>query len=184
MGKQKRSQRKEIIDVIRTTLRNSIDLTNIADNKANVLLTLNGLMITFLMPLVLSNIEILLELKLILPPLILILTCVITIYMSSMVLKPGDFRAQKAEKLKEGKKFSPFFFGNYDTMTRKEFFPYMQEALSNNEDLNEFLADDLYFIGKRLGEKMTLIKYAYNIFLTGLSMSVVSAIVILLLTMS
>ena len=44
--------------VIRTTMRNNIDLTAIADNKASMLLTLASLLFTILIPVVLSNIEI------------------------------------------------------------------------------------------------------------------------------
>ena len=41
---------KKTIDIIRTTQRNNIDLTAIADNKANVLLSLNALIIAALVP--------------------------------------------------------------------------------------------------------------------------------------
>ena len=52
---------KETVNIIRTTQRNNIELTHIADNKANVLLSLNAIMITFLIPLILSNVNIILE---------------------------------------------------------------------------------------------------------------------------
>ena len=40
--KEKKSKiSKEVLNVIRTTQRNNIELTNIADNKANMLLSLN-----------------------------------------------------------------------------------------------------------------------------------------------
>ena len=46
--------------------------------------------------------------------------------------------------------------------------------------VRQFLADDIYYIGKRLGEKMNLIKSAYNIFLVGLAFSILSTIIILI----
>ncbi|MEZ4957629.1 MAG: hypothetical protein R2825_28985 [Saprospiraceae bacterium] len=38
---------KETINIMRTTQRNNVELTHIADNKANVLLSLNAIMLTF-----------------------------------------------------------------------------------------------------------------------------------------
>ena len=58
---------KEALNIIRTTLRNNIELTNIADNKANVLLSLNALMITLLLPLIIPNLALIKELHLYVP---------------------------------------------------------------------------------------------------------------------
>ena len=44
--KKKENLEKGLLNIIRTTMRNNIVLTHIADNKANVLLSLNALMIT------------------------------------------------------------------------------------------------------------------------------------------
>jgi hypothetical protein len=40
-----------ILSLIRTTQRNYIDLTTIADNKAHILISINSLMLTILLPL-------------------------------------------------------------------------------------------------------------------------------------
>ena len=47
---KKQTLNKNSLAVLRTTLRNNIELTSIADNKANVLLSLNALMLTFFGP--------------------------------------------------------------------------------------------------------------------------------------
>ena len=52
---------KNSINIIRTMQRNNIDLKHIADNKANILLSLNALMITVLIPIILSNLEIIID---------------------------------------------------------------------------------------------------------------------------
>lgn len=167
---------KDILNIIRTTMRNNIELTNIADNKANVLLSLNALMLTFLIPLALANAEIILKFRLEIPLIILVLTCLITIYISALVLKPSKFY-EKQKEIKKGKYISPFFFGNFYKMERDEFRQYIKSAVSNNELVKDHIVEDLHYIGSRLGRKMSLIRVAFNIFLLGLFISIIISIV-------
>jgi len=172
--------RKEIINIIRTALRNNIEMINVADNKANTLLTLNALMVTFLLPLATANVDFVVESRLAIPLAIMILTSLITIFMAVIVLKPGDFSVIRDEKVEQGQNYSPFFFGNIFTMRRSEFLPYMRQSLENPNDFREYLADDLFYTGKRLGKKMTIIKIAFNVFITGLAAAVGASLFIIL----
>lgn len=179
MAKVKKGARsdKDVTNIIRTALRNNIELTNVADNKANTLLTLNALMVTFLFPLATANIDFVIESKLGLPLAIMILTSLITIFMATVALKPGNFAVIRQQKAEQGRNFSPFFFGNIYTMARSEYMPYMKQALENPNDIREYLADDLFYTGKRLGIKMTTIKRAFNIFIVGLGSAVSTAVI-------
>ncbi|MCR9287596.1 DUF5706 domain-containing protein [Saprospiraceae bacterium] len=169
---------KDTINIIRTTQRNNIDLTHIADNKANVLLSLNAIIVTFLVPLVLAHSEVILNRLLFIPLLILSSTCFTTIYIATIVLKPArfeNFRAGIDEKVK----FSPFFFGNFYKMEANEFYTYMQEQISNKGRIGVHLAQDLFYVGKRLGYKMTWIRRAFNIFILGIFFTLLSTLLIL-----
>jgi len=169
--KKKRELDKGILNIIRTTMRNNIELTHIADNKANVLLSLNALMLTFLIPFAIPYIDFVKEYKLFLPLTVLVVTCFIVIYLSALVLKPGKFfHNQKA--LQKGKYVSPFFFGNYYQMNKEEFMTYFKNALSKKGLIKSHIAEDLHYIGSRLGRKMTLIRIAFNIFMIGLFISI------------
>lgn len=179
IAKRKKSVQKDIINVIRTTQRNNIDLTHIADNKANVLLTLNALMVSIIIPFALSNKTMLLDLNLTLPLVILTITNGITILIATMVLKPGDFKNFKKYNEANGTMFSPFFFGNFFKMDRSEFGDYFKEALEDDERIKKFLCDDLFYIGKRLGNKMTWIRVAFNIFTAGMVISIATGLWVL-----
>ena len=76
-------------------MRNNIELTHIADNKANVLLSLNALMITFLVPFVVPNFESIKEFNLVFPLGLIVITAFVTIYISTLVLKPSKFNQNK-----------------------------------------------------------------------------------------
>jgi hypothetical protein len=169
---------KDVLNIIRTTLRNNIELMNIADNKANVLLSLNALMLTFLIPSVIPNIDLIKERHLAIPLMLIVLTCLITIYLSALVLKPGDFDKSK-KKFVDGEFISPFFFGNYYTMDFKEYESYMQDAMSKEKLVRRHVTQDLHYLGSRLGQKMSIIRNAFNIFLSGLIISAITTIVIM-----
>ena len=170
---------KETVNIIRTTQRNNIELTHIADNKANVLLSLNAIMITFLIPLILSNVDMIVEKSLYFPLIILAATCFTTIYISAIVLKPSKFDNFKDVNDVEGN-FSPFFFGNYYKMDPDEFYEYLKETLGDKNMAKKHFARDLFYVGRRLGFKMTWIRRAFNIFLIGLFLSLVSTAIVLL----
>ena len=176
--KNKTGLNKETINIIRTTQRNNIDLTQLADNKANVLLSLNAIMITFLIPLILPNIDVVIEKNLFLPLVIFAITCFATILISAIVLKPSTFDRFR-DNAATGGRPSPFFFGNFYKMTRNEFFDYMKEALVENETVRTHFAEDLFFVGRRLAFKMTWIRRAFNIFLVGLFLTLLSTMFIL-----
>jgi len=161
-------------------MRNNIELTHIADNKANVLLSLNALMITFLVPFAIPYFDSILKYNLGAPLTLLVITCLVTIYIAALVLKPSKFYENRKE-LENGRHVSPFFFGNLYKMNKAEFSKYIESAVPNNEMLKCHITDDLHFVGSRLGKKMGLIRIAFNVFLTGLFVSIVLSVICLII---
>ena len=164
---------KKTIDIIRTTQRNNIELTAIADNKANVLLSLNAIMIAALFPLITSNLEAINTYHLLVPVLFLTLTCFSTIYLAAKVLKPSKLSGNR-KSTAPGIKSSPFFFGNFYKMDSAEYYEYLNEGLSNPSLIKAHMAQDLYYIGKRLGYKMSWIRRAFHIFTLGIFLTILS----------
>ncbi|MFK7772442.1 MAG: Pycsar system effector family protein [Saprospiraceae bacterium] len=171
--KKKSGISKQTINIIRTTQRNNIDLTAIADNKANVLLSLNAIIIAALIPIVIANVDIVFEKMMIIPLMILAATSFITIYLSAAVLKPSNFDRMRTSANPDAES-SPFFFGNFYEMEAEEYFKFINPSLSDPKDLKAHLAQDLFYIGKRLGEKMSFVRQAYNIFTVGILVTLVS----------
>jgi len=169
---------KQTVNIIRTTQRNNIELTAIADGKANVLLSLNAIMLTFLIPSIGANMEEIIQEHLYIPLSILAITCFVTIYISTLVLRPSKFE-DFIEGLDPEMHFSPFFFGNFYDMEPEEFFRYLKESASNTELVRSHLAQDLYYVGKRLGKKMTWIRQAFDIFLIGIFLTLISTGIVL-----
>jgi len=171
---------KEIINVIRTTQRNNIELTNIADNKANMLLSLNGIMISIAVPLILSNSDDLVGNYFYIPAIIMAITCFATMYISAMVLRPSNFENFR-DSLKNKETASPFFFGNYFKMKPEEFFADINKKLQDTSNLHDYVAQDLFFVGKRLGYKMQWIRTAFSLFIAGIFLTLLTTGILLLI---
>lgn len=178
--KKKDGYRKEVVNIIRTTQRNNVELTHLADNKANVLLSLNAIMLTFLIPNVVSHTDYILERHLLIPLGMLAVTCFLTIFISTRVLMPSKF--DKPRYFKNGyKNHSPLFFGNVYKMEPEEFFDNLDEAFASKLNIMDMLKQHLYYSGRRLGYKMTWIRRAFNIFLVGLFITIVSSFIAFLI---
>jgi len=177
--KRKQYLNKNTLSILRTTLRNNIELTSIADNKANVLLSLNALMLTFLVPLTIPYLDVIQATGLWLPFIILALTCLVTIYLAVLVLKPGKFAGQGIKIENANDHLSPFFFGNFQNMDKAEFLDYSSDVLSDEYLVKSFVSNDFYHIGLRLAQKMRIVRYAFNFFIYGMSIAIVLTIAIL-----
>ncbi len=169
---------KQTVNIMRTVQRNNIDLTAIADGKANVLLSLNAIMLTFLIPAIAASMDVIIQEHLYIPLTILAVTCFVTIYISVLVLRPSNFE-NFIEDLNPEMKFSPFFFGNFYKMEPDEFFKYLKESASETELVKAHLAQDLYYVGKRLGKKMRWVRQAFDIFLMGIFLTLLSTGIVL-----
>lgn len=158
--------------MFKTSLRNHIDLTNIADNKANIMLSINTLLITLSMPLFAGFYT---ENHFILIPFsILALTCTLTIIFATMATRPIKMLGSiKPEKIKEGKS-NVFFFGNFFKMDTSQFHSAVNEVISDQELLEKTIVNDLYYLGKALGEKYAKLRICYMIFMVGITATVIT----------
>ncbi len=172
---------KNALSVLRTTLRNNIELTSIADNKANVLLSLNALMLTFLGPLTIPYLDRILALNLGWSLTLLAITCLVTIYLAVDVLRPGKFSNQAIKREGMNDQVSPFFFGNFLNMKKADFLDYSSEVLSDEHLVKANITNDFYHIGLRLAQKMKTTRLAFNIFIIGMTGSITLAIVMLVI---
>lgn len=171
---------KNSINIIRTMQRNNIDLKHIADNKANILLSLNALMITVLIPIILSNLEIIIDEFLFVPLGVLFSTCFVTILIAATVLKPFNWIKVNQVELNR-LSASPFFFVNFHNKSIDDFVISIDNTITNSKVFKDHVISDLYYIGKVLGVKYRQIGICYNVFLIGLSLSVLSSIIVIFL---
>ena len=169
---------KKALNIIRTTSRNNVELVNIADNKANILLCINGIMFIALIPMLFSYQEIIVSEHLYIPLIVLASTLVMTIILCSTVLRPTDLNSMNIEK-QAGMKYSPFFFENFHNIDSVDYIPFVKESLKDKDQLIEYILQDHYLVGRNLGRKYVLMKTAFQTFVAGVAISLALTIIVL-----
>lgn len=167
--------------MFKTALRNHIDLTNIADNKANLMLSVNALIITIGLPgfsAYLTGTS-----YLIIPAVIFLLTSVITMIFATLSTRPVKLDGYTdLSQLKTGKT-NLFFFGNFYKLPNEEYQEAIKAIVADREHLDSSFVNDLYHLGIALGEKFRLLRICYNVFVVGLCLSLVSFLVAYLVSL-
>jgi len=170
---------KKTLNHIRTTSRNNIERIKIADQKASVLMSLNAIMITILIPAIIANLDQVLAELYYIPLIVIAITCTTTLYLAAKALQPISLDYDKTIYSNSNVP-SPFFFGNFFKMNPKEFRSYYQSTVSSREGLAEFVLQDIFHIGRIVSRKYQIIRRAYMIFLNGLFIVIVVCVVLVL----
>ena len=157
--------------MFKTTLRNQIDLTNIADNKANIMLTINSALITLGIPLIAGELDA--NPHLIYPAITLLLTCILAIVFATLVTRPVKMAGKTdLENLNKGNT-NLFFFGNYFKMPQNGYRQGLKTIVESDELLDKTIVNDLYFLGLSLGRKYSRLHTTYSIFMVGMVVTVI-----------
>lgn len=159
----------------KTSLRNHIDLSAIADNKANIMLSVNALIITIALPILGTSIKE--NPSLLIPTMVLLTVCVISIVFATLATRPIKMKGKTTLENILSKKSNLFFFGNYHAMTFEQYEEGIAAVLSDEEILDNSIIRDLFYLGKALGKKYRYLRLCYNFFMFGI-ISVVIAFTI------
>ncbi|MEL0651413.1 Pycsar system effector family protein [Algibacter sp. TI.3.09] len=163
--------------MFRVTLKNHITLSNIADTKANILLSVNAIIVS----LVLSNLASKLDKPsndyLITPTIIFIMFTVASIILSIMATRPNVTRGEFTKEDVANKKVNLLFFGNFHKMSLQDFEWAMGEMMQDRDYLYSSMKKDLYFLGLVLDKKYKILRLTYTVFMIGIIVSVIAFII-------
>jgi predicted metal-dependent HD superfamily phosphohydrolase len=172
LDKEKGKTERGIETMFRTTAKNHLDLSSMADTKANILITINSLIISIVLSLLIRKLEETPEL--LIPTVMIMLVCVVTIVFGVIATRPkinsGVFTPEDVKQ----KKVNLLFFGNFYSMSLKDYEWGMQQMMNDREYLYGSMIADIYYLGKVLERKYRYIRLAYNIFMYGLVVSVLA----------
>lgn len=176
----KRSRGVETL--FRVQLRNHISLSAIADHKANILLSVNAIIISVSLSSLLPKLDNLSNSFLVYPTMILTIFSVICIVLSVLSTRPNISNVDVTREMIMDKKTNILFFGNFHKMGIKEFEWGIEYLLDNEENLYNSLTQDLYYLGLVLERKYRLLRITYNVFMVGIVISAISFIASFFLT--
>jgi predicted metal-dependent HD superfamily phosphohydrolase len=163
---------KGIQTMLRLTSENHLKLSDMADNKANILISVNAIIISIILTVLLRQLEY--EPYLTVPSIIFLSVSVATIVISILATRPkisgGTFTNQDIMD----KRTNLLFFGNFHRASFEEYNIAMRNMMVDTDYLYGSLIKDIYHLGTVLGRKYKLIRLAYNIFMIGIVISVIA----------
>jgi predicted metal-dependent HD superfamily phosphohydrolase len=174
MAKKQKLERPErgIETMFRISSTNSQRLSDMADNKAHIMITTTSIIISVLLSLLLRKLED--NPQLVIPTMILLTVCVVTMVFSILATRPtlpdGTFTQQDIKK----RKVNLLFFGNFYRMNFEEYDVGMKQMMNDRDFLYGTLIRDLYSQGVVLGRKYRLLRKGYSVFMYGIVASVIA----------
>jgi len=165
---------KAIQSVFRITLKNHIKLSDIADTKANILLSVNAIIISIALSNLIPKLDNASNSYLIAPTLIFIIFTVVSIVLSIIATRPNVTSGKFTKEDVKNKRVNLLFFGNFHKMTLQEYQWAMNEMLRDKEYIYSSMSKDLYFLGLVLQRKYSILRLTYTIFMTGIIVSVIA----------
>ncbi len=173
-AKEKASKSKNysrgVDSMFKLTARNQINLSHIADNKSNILISLNGIIISLALATLVSKFK--QEPAIIVPTIIFIMFSLSTIVLAILSTRPNISSGKFTREDIEQRKVNLLFFGNFYNMDLEEYEWAVGEMINDDPYLYSTLTKDQYSLGKVLAKKYRLLRWAYNVFMVGLVVTV------------
>lgn len=156
----------------RVALRNHIKLSDIADTKANILLSVNAIIISVVLANLISKLDT--NPYLTTPTVIFTLFSVISMIMSIIATRPNITSGQFTKEDVKNQKVNLSFFGNFHKMELEEFEWAIKELVNDKDYIYKALTKDLYFLGKVLQRKYQILRVTYTVFMIGIIVSLIA----------
>ncbi len=158
--------------MFRTTYRTHVNLSSIADNKANIMLSINAIIISITVSSLVPRFDT--NQKLILPTCILLLVCLTAIVFATLSTMPKITEGKVTRKDIEQKRSNLLFFGNFYNMKIDDFHWGITEMIKDDDFLYSSMTRDLYYLGIVLAKKYRYLRTCYRIFMYGLIFAVLA----------
>ncbi len=160
-----------------------INLTSIADNKANMMISINTIIISIVITLfgtgfTFSSQSEFASIRFVFPMAFLLLTSLLAVVFAILSARPTVTTKERYELTK--KDSSILFFGNFAQLQLKEFVDRIKELKKVREELYDSMSIDIYYLGSVLVKKYNYLSWSYNIFMFGMVICAVGFVVIML----
>ena len=178
--KEKESQSERAIStVFRIVAQSQNNLSQMADSKANILISVNFIVLSVIIGTVFD--KLLTDPNLQIPVMMLVVVCVLAIIFGILATRPTVTSGTFTKEDIANKKTNLLFFGNFHKVGFADYDWAMTELLADKNYLYSSMIKDTYFLGIVLAKKYKYLRIAYNIFMYGLILSMIAFIIAFLL---
>jgi predicted metal-dependent HD superfamily phosphohydrolase len=166
---------KGIQTMLRLTSSNHFKLSEMADSKAHILISVNAIVISITITFLLRAAGT--SDRALYPATVFLVFALATIIVAILATRPKVTEGVFKKENVLNKQINLLFFGNFYKSTLDEYQWAMSTIMKDHEYLYSLLVQDIHQLGVVLGRKYKLIRLAYNIFMVGLVLSVVTFLI-------
>jgi hypothetical protein len=163
--------------MFRTSYRTHVDMSGLADNKANIMISINGI----IMSVIIASIGPKMDANqwLLLPTSTLLIGCLISLIYAVLAARPRVSSNQVTLEDVREKRANILFFGNFVNLPKQDYVQGMKELIDDPEALYTSMIQDIYSLGGVLSQKFRYLRVSYAVFMASLIVGVVMFIVVL-----
>lgn len=177
-NRKKEEKPDRAVDTLfRVTLNNHTTLSGIADSKANILLSVNAIIISIALSILIPKLDSPKNVHLMIPTFIMLMSSVTTIIFAILSTRPKVTKGVFSRQDIENQKVNLLFFGNFYKMPLEEYQWAMNEMMKDKDYLYNSMIKDLYYLGVVLEKKYRLLRLTYNFFMIGIIVSVIAFVI-------
>ncbi len=157
--------------MFRSTYRNHVSLSSMADSKANIMISVNAILMSIIISFVSSRLQT--NPWLMVPSATLLITALVAIVYAILSARPKvTNKVFTLEDVRQNRS-NILFFGNFVNMDPADFSVGMKELMLDWDRLYDNMISDIYSLGQVLSKKYRLLWISYTVFMTGLALSVI-----------
>lgn len=179
---KKKKGNKSAETLFRTTMSNHMKLSDMADRKANLMISINTIAISVVLSAYTYTRKVDAHTELLVPSILLLIVCLITIITSLIATNPTIAPLPDRSGIPKPAPVDLLFFGYYARLTADEYRDQLRKLLTSEEDIYTSMIDNIYAQGLVLSRKYRLLKFAYQFFMIGFSVVVLIAAIMLLVS--
>ena len=176
-AKDKRPDRG-IETLFRTTSTNHVQLSAIADSKANIMISVNAIMVSVVVSILPRRIEE--NPSLLIPTVLFLITSLLTIIFAILATRPNVTEGTVSREDIGQKKGNLLFFGNFHQMSMDDYEWGIGQLMQDSQYLYGTMTRDIYYLGRVLDKKYKLLRVAYTIFMVGFVGSILAFLLVFL----
>jgi len=160
--------------LFRSAYRVQMDLTGLADNKANMMISINGIIISIIIAAVAPKLDA--NPWLLIPTTIFLVGNLVSIVFAILAARPRVSTVPITLEDLEHSEGNILFFGDFANLSQDDFTRGMLDLIDDKTVVYETMIRNIYGLGSVLKKKFALLKIAYTAFMAALVLGVSSFI--------
>lgn len=164
--KKKKGSARSVETFYRNAYRTQLDLTGLADMKANIMISINGLIITAiiategLLAFTHSYLNFL--------PVLLLVVSIFSMVFAMLAARPRVANLNVSESDMLSGKANLLYFNNFIQLTEEQYADAMYKTIEDTENIYRMMSKHIYNLGVVLSRKYFLLRISYSVFLGGI----------------